>query len=55
MQVRRQLARSQQQVVAGGEPLLDPFCLVTRGPKQARELDRVGQIRGRGIGARTDR
>ena len=45
MQVRRQLGRSEQKVIAGGEPLLDSSCLVAREAESPRNLDGVGQIR----------
>ena len=45
MQVRRQLGRSEQKVIAGGEPLLDSSCLVAREAESPRNLDGDGQIR----------
>ena len=38
-QVRRQLGRARQELVAGREPLLDPRRLVPRLPQQPRQLD----------------
>ena len=42
-QVGRKLGRAREQLVAGGEPLLDSVRLVAGGPQQPRELD--GRLR----------
>ena len=52
-QVRGQLRRPREELVAGREPLLDLRRFVARGAEQPRELDAVLQgIRARGIRSR---
>ena len=52
-QVRGQLRRSREKLLAGREAPLDLRGFVTRGPEQPRELDAVLQgIRARGIRSR---
>ena len=51
-QVRRQLGRAREELVAGREPLLDPVRLVAGDPQQPGELDRRSRALGaRGVGA----
>ena len=51
-QIRRQLRRARQEVVAGREPLLDPLRLVARIPKEPREVHgRPRALRARGVGS----
>ena len=51
-QVRRQLRRAREELVAGRKPLLDPVRLVARIPKQPDELDRrLRALRARRVGA----
>jgi hypothetical protein len=51
-QVRRQLRRAREEVIAGREPLLDPVRLIARIPKQPDELDRrLRALRARRVGA----
>ena len=52
-QVRRQLGRTREELVARREPLLDPGGLVARDAQQPRELDRgLRALRARRIGPR---